>query len=69
MLPLLTQSRARSYTSPAPNPSAPTATSGWREYGSKAPDGTAITGHNAYGKVLTAAEAEPYSSKTAVLGW
>ena len=57
------------YTSPAPNPSAPTATSGWREYGSKAPDGTAITGHNAYGKVLTAAEAEPYSSKTAVLGW
>jgi len=55
--------------SPAPNPATPTATSGWREYNSKAPDGTAVTGHNTYGKVLTASEAEPYSSKAAVLGW
>ena len=57
------------YANPAPNPATPTATSGWREYGSKTPAGAAVTGHNAYGKVLTAAEAEPYSSKTAVLGW
>lgn len=57
------------YTNPAPNPSAPTATSGWREYGSVKPDGTPVTGHNAYGKVLSASEAEPYSSKAAVLGW
>ena len=57
------------YTSPAPNPSAPTATSGWREYGSVDPSGKAVTGHNASGRVLTASEAEPYSSRQAVLGW
>lgn len=57
------------YTTPAPNPSSPADTSGWREFGSKDASGKAITGHNAYGKVLTAAEAEPYSSKSAVLGW
>ena len=53
--------------SPAPNPSAPTATSGWREYGST---GTgASSARNAYGRTLTASEAEPYLSKAAVLGW
>ena len=57
------------YTNPAPNPSAPTATSGWREYGSVDASGKAVTGHNASGKVLTATEAEPYSSRKAVLGW
>lgn len=55
--------------SPAPNPAAPTATSGWREYGSKTPSGAAVTGHNSYGKVLTASEAEPFASRAAVLGW
>ena len=53
---------------PAPNPSTPTATSGWREYGSKNASGQAIAGHNSYGKVLTAEEAAPYSSRDAVLG-
>ena len=48
------------YTNPAPNPSVPTATSGWKEYGSKTPGGAAVTGHNAYGKVLTEEEARPY---------
>ena len=57
------------HTNPAPNPSAPTATAGWREYGSVDTAGKAVTGHNASGKVLTAAEAEPYSSRKAVLGW
>ena len=57
------------HTNPAPNPSTPTATSGWREYGSVDPSGKAVTGHNASGKVLTATEAEPYSSRQAVLGW
>ena len=56
-------------TSKAPNPSTPTATSGWREYGSVDLSGKAVTGHNANGKVLTAEEAEPYSSRKAVLGW
>ena len=57
------------YAKPAPNPSTPTATSGWREFGSVDASGKAVTGHNASGKVLTAAEAEPYSSRKAVLGW
>lgn len=57
------------HTSPAPNPSAPTATSGWREYGSKTPAGAAITGHNSYGRVLTASEAEPYLTRESILGW
>ena len=57
------------YTNPAPNPTTPTAASGWREYGSKTPSGAAVTGHNTYGLVLSAAEAEAYSTKAAVLGW
>ena len=56
-------------TTKAPNPSTPTATAGWREYGSVDPSGKAVTGHNASGKVLTAEEAEPYASRAAVLGW
>ena len=57
------------HTNPAPNPSAPTATAGWREFGSVDTAGKAVTGHNASGMVLTATEAEPYSSRKAVLGW
>lgn len=57
------------YTSPAPNPATPSATSGWREWGSVDASGKAVTGHNASGKVLTDAEAESYSSRAAVLGW
>lgn len=57
------------YTSPAPNPSAPTATAGWREFGSVDGAGKPVTGHNAYGKVLSADEAAPYLSREAVLGW
>ncbi len=51
---------------PAPNPAVPTATSGWREYGSKGEG--ASSARNAYGRTLTASEAEPYLSKAAVLG-
>ena len=57
------------YTKPAPNPSVPTATAGWREFGSVDPSGKAVTGHNASGKVLTEAEAADYASRKAVLGW
>lgn len=57
------------FTNPVPNPNGPTATVGWREYGSKTPAGTAVTGHNSYGKVLTAAEAEPYLTRESILGW
>ena len=57
------------FTNPVPNPNGPTATVGWREYGSKTPAGTAVTGHNSYGKVLTAAEAEPYLTRQSILGW
>jgi len=54
---------------PAPNPSTPTATSGWREYGSKTPSGEAVTGHNSYGKYLSTTEASLYCSRQDVLGW
>lgn len=57
------------YSNPAPNPSAPTATGGWREFGSKDASGRAVTGHNAYGIVLSASEAQDYLSKESVLGW
>lgn len=57
------------YTSPAPNPAAPTATSGWREWGSVDTSGAPVIGHNASGKVLTDDEVAPYASRTAVLGW
>ncbi len=55
--------------SPAPNPSVPDATSGWREYGSHDASGNSITHSSPYGKLLTADEAQAYSSKAAVLGW
>jgi pectin methylesterase-like acyl-CoA thioesterase len=55
---------------PKPNPASPTATSGWREYGSVTPSGSsASAGRNGSGLVLSAAEAEAYSSRQAVLGW
>lgn len=57
------------YTNPAPNPSKPTAQSGWKEYGSKDAGGNPINSHNASGKVLTADEAEAFSSRGAVLGY
>ena len=58
------------YTSPAPNPTVPTATSGWKEYGSVDNSGKPTTGsRNAYGHVLTADDAAAFSSKAAVLGW
>ena len=55
--------------SPAPNPATPTATSGWREWGSVDASGKPVTGHNASGLVLTDAEVAPYASREAVLGW
>ncbi len=57
------------FSSPAPNPSTPTATSGWREWGSVTPGGSAITSHNSCGRILTAEEAVAYSSREAVLGF
>lgn len=57
------------YSNPAPNPSAPTATGGWREFGSKDAAGKPVTGHNAYGKELSATETQGYLSKESVLGW
>ena len=54
---------------PAPNPATPTATSGWKEYGSVDESGKPVTGHNAFGRVLTADEAAPFSSRSSVLGW
>ena len=54
----------------SPNPSKPSATSGWKEYGSVDESGKSVTGgRNGLGKVLTASEAEGYSSRQAVLGW
>ena len=50
----------------APTPLEPTAVSGWKEYGTT---GVSTSSRNSYGKQLTAAEAEPFSSKQAVLGW
>ena len=59
------------HTSPAPNPGTATATDGWKEYGSKDASGNALslTGRASCARILTAAEAEPFSSKQAVLGW
>lgn len=57
------------YTSPAPNPATPTASSGWKEYGSVDASGKPLSGHNACGRYLSADEAAPYSSRQAVLGW
>ena len=54
------------YTDPSPNPAAPTATSGWKEYGTT---GASTASRNALGRTLTADEAAAYSSRQAVLGW
>lgn len=50
----------------APTPLEPTAVSGWKEYGTT---GVSTGSRNSYGRILTAAEAEAFSSKQAVLGW
>ncbi len=55
------------YASPAPNPSSASATSGWKEYGSKDLSGKAISSHS-HCKYLSDAEASAFSSKAAVLG-
>lgn len=52
---------------PAPNPSTPTATSGWREYGSKGSG--ASSARNSYGKTLSTEDASIYCSRQDVLGW
>ncbi len=58
------------HTSRTPNPAVPTATSGWKEYGSVTPSGASASGaRNALGRVLTAEEAAGYMSREAVLGW
>jgi len=59
------------YTSPAPNPAAATAASGWKEYGSTDASGKALSlsGRDASARILTAGEAEPYLTRAAVLGW
>lgn len=59
------------HTDPAPNPGTATATDGWKEYGSKDVNGNALSlsGRSSCARILTAAEAEPFSSKQAVLGW
>ena len=54
------------YSNPTPNPATPTATSGWKEYGTT---GVSTSGRNSLGRILTADEAAAYSSKEAVLGW
>ena len=58
------------YTNPAPNPSTPTAESGWKEYGSKDGSGKVLDLglRSRMGKVLTEDEAAAYASKAAVLG-
>jgi len=58
------------YPKPEPNPSTPNAVSGWKEYASVNESGTSASGsRNAFGRILTAAEAAPYLSREAVLGW
>lgn len=54
------------YSDPTPNPATPTATSGWKEYGTT---GVSTASRNSLGRILTAEEAAAYSSKEAVLGW
>ena len=57
------------HTKVVPNPSTPSSTAGWKEFGSVDEAGREIAGHNSYGKVLTASEAEAFSSRQAVLGY
>lgn len=53
-------SKAGWYTSPKPNPEVPTAINGWKEYGLVYEDGSAVTGHTTYAKVLTEEEAKAF---------
>jgi hypothetical protein len=58
------------HTSRTPNPAVPTATAGWKEYGSVTPSGASASGaRNALGRMLTADEAAGYMTREAVLGW
>ena len=52
------------HTGKTPTPATPTATDGWKEYGTT---GVSTSSRNSYGKILTAVEAEAYSSKEKVL--
>ena len=54
------------HTGKTPTPATPTAESGWKEYGTT---GVSLSSRNNYGRILTASEAEAFSSKQAVLGW
>lgn len=54
------------YNSPAPNPAAPGASAGWKEYGTT---GVSTSQRNTYGYLLKDAEVAAYSSREAVLGW
>ena len=59
------------YTNPSPNPSAATATAGWREFGSTDGSGNALSvgARASCSRQLSASEAEAYASRAAVLGW
>lgn len=57
------------YENPAPNPSTPNATSGWKEYGSVDTAGNPVSHTSSYGRVLTGNEAEAFASRKAVLGY
>ena len=54
-----------------PTPEVPTATAGWKEYGSMDASGAALdlSSRNAHGKVLSADEAGPFLSREEVLGF
>lgn len=58
-------------TDPKPNPVSADAVSGWKEYGSKDASGSALNlaARSESAHILSAAEAEGYSSRQAVLGW
>ncbi|MBR4734756.1 MAG: fibronectin type III domain-containing protein [Bacteroidales bacterium] len=54
------------HTGKTPTPSTPSATEGWKEYGTT---GVSTASRNAYGKILSAEEAAEFSSKEKVLNW
>ena len=57
------------FSNPLPNPSTPTASSGWKEYGSTDLTGNPVSHTSTYFKALTALEAQAFSSREAVLGY
>lgn len=59
------------YTNPAPNPSSPSAESGWKEYGSKDASGKALDlgSRSRMSRILTESEAAAYSGRAEVLGY